>query len=681
MYSVFTRVFGASLSLAALVVVSPLRAQSQMTHGIDLSTLDRSVKPDTDFYRFANGAWLDKTAIPADKPAMDAFTEITLRNEAVLQRVVEKAAAESDLPAGSEVRKIGDFYRVGMDEARAESLGVKPLEPLFHRIDALSDRSGILREIARLNRIGVSALFSGGLLPDLKDSRRRIFTMAQGGISLPDRDYYLNDDPMSKTLREKYVVYLQKSFVLAGETSAQAGKDAADVLDLETRLAKASRSRVQMRDVNGLYHKLDLKGLEALSPALDWGEYFREIGMGSPGDINVATPEYFQEVDKMLGEVSLTEWKAYLRQQTLSAFAPYLNRAFSEEGFRFSSLLTGQKEQRPRWRRVLDTTEGVMGEAVGKLYVAEAFSPAAKQRAYTMILDLKAALRDRIEALDWMSAQTKVEALKKLDTLQIKVGYPDKWKSYAGLEVRADSYVQNVMRANEFAFKQELKKVGKPVDRTEWSMTPPTVNAYYNPLYNEIVFPAGILQAPFFDVNADDASNYGAIGAVIGHEMTHGFDDQGRQFDSAGNLRDWWTAEDGKHFKERADALIRQYSAYIAVGEVKVNGALTQGENIADLGGLNIAYQAWKRTWKNGAAPGAIEGFTSEQRFFLAFAQIWRFKSSLEYSRLLAQVDAHSPAYWRVMGTLVNFPPFVEAFGPGSSTSVARPGSGSIRIW
>jgi putative endopeptidase len=377
----------------------------------------------------------------------------------------------------------------------------------------------------------------------------------------------------------------------------------------------------------------------------------------------------------------LADWKSYLRWNIISGMAPYLNKAFSEEGFRFSSRLTGQKQQSPRWRRVQRTTESILGEVVGQLFVAQAFPPEAKKRALTLVQNIKAALRERLLALDWMGEETRKQALRKLDAMQIKVVYPDKWRDYSGLTVGTDSYAQNILRASEFEFKRNIAKAGKPVDRKEWLMTPPTVNAYYNPQVNEIVFPAGILQRPFFDAKADDASNYGAIGAVIGHEITHGFDDQGRQFDAEGNLKDWWTAEDAKRFKERGEALVKQYSAYPAIDKVFVNGELTQGENIADLGGLMIAYQAWQKSWRNKSRPEPQDGFTPEQRFFLAFGQIWRFKSSPEYARLLANLDAHSPARWRVLGTLVNVPAFVEAFGSGDPNSIARPGSGSVKIW
>ncbi|GAB4457022.1 MAG: M13 family metallopeptidase [Armatimonadaceae bacterium] len=672
--------------IGSTVVTAPGRCKAvpdrpATQHGIDTSLLDRSVQPAQDFYRFANGKWLESATIPADKPALDAFAEVALRNETILKRIVEKAAGESEtLPAGSEARKIGDFYRTGMDEARAERLGVQPLVPFFQRIAALPDKNAVFVEIGRLHHMGVGVGFGTQVEADFKDSTRKMLILAQAGLGLPDRDYYLKDDEQSKALRESYRTFAARMLELAGEKPEKAKKQADALLALETRLAKASRTRVQMRDPNSLYNKKTLAELQTQTPGLPWAAYFKELGLEKPGDLNVATPEFFDAFETALNEVSLEDWKTYLRWNVLTDFAPYLNKAFVEESFRFASQITGQKEAPPRWRRVLGTTQGAMGEAVGKLFVAETFSPEAKQRAREMILNLKASLRERIQALDWMGPDTKTEALRKLDAITIKVGYPDKWEDYSGLKIKTDSYAANVMRVREFSVQKELAKVGKPVDRSEWAMNPQTVNAYYNPLNNEIVFPAGILQPPFFDPQADDASNYGAIGMVIGHEMTHGFDDSGRQFDSAGNLRDWWQPEDATRFKERAAQLVAQYGKYDAIADVKVNGELTQGENIADLGGLMVAYQAWKKT-PQATQTEKVDGFTPAQRFFIAFAQIWRFKSSPEFIRLLANVDTHSPARWRVQGTLVNFPDFVEAFGPGDQTGIAPPGSGNVKIW
>ncbi len=714
-----------SLILRPMPLLAQAKAQTEQ-HGVDLRTLDRTISPDVDFYRFANGGWIDRTPLPADRPSIGAFEEVNVRNEAILHTILERAAKQSQQGASNTesksntgvsreiLNKVGLFYRVGMDESLADRVGVEPLQPILREIDGVKDSAGLVQELARLHRVGISAGFEAGVAPDPKNSRQMIWQFGQGGLGLPERDYYLNADPRSTAIRKQYADYIVKSLTLLGESTDVATTAATDIVALETRLAKSSLAPVQMRDPNALYHRTTLAELKALTPRTAWDRYFTEAGMPNPGDMNVGVPDFLKAFDTALADVPLAQWKSYLRWHTVSSLAPFLSRPFVEESFRFGTLFSGQKEQSPRWRRVLRVTDGALGEALGQLFVAEAFPLAAKKRALALVLNLKGALRERIQKLDWMGDETKSQALHKLDTLQIKVGYPDRWLDYGPLKVGSDSYVQNVLRANEFDFHRAIAKVGKPVDRAEWGMTPPTVNAYYNPMFNEIVFPAGILQPPFFDPKADDASNYGAIGMVIGHEMTHGFDDQGRQFDADGNLKDWWTAEDAKRFTERGQALIKQYGAYKAVeaksdpkaetikqvGDktetkteariearieaVPVNGELTLGENISDLGGLTVAYEAWKQTpqgrQRATKAPDK-DGFTPRQRFFLAFAQIWRSKMSPEMARMLATLDPHSPNRWRVLGTLVNMPAFVEAFGPGDVGSVARPGSGSVKIW
>ncbi len=668
----------AFLTLVALPAVPALAGDK---HGVDISTLNRKVKPSEDFYEFANGGWLAKSKIPADEPSVGAFEEVALRNRTVLRRIVEKAAKDAPtLPAGSDWRKIGDFYRVALDEKLAEKLGTKPLDPLFTEIDAITDRQSLLITLAHLHRLGINAGFAVDAGQDAKDSTRVIFEMGQGGISLPERDYYLRDDPQSKALREQYRGFVGRMLTLAGEKPDAATQKAASILAFETRLAKASLTAVQLRDPQATYHKMTLAQLSALTPGTVWTGYFNGIGLTNPGDINVGMPEFMKAFDTMLGEVSLDDWKTYLRWQTLSSLASYLNKAFFDESFKFGSSFTGQKQQAPRWRRALGNTQSVLGEAVGQLFVAETFPPAAKQRALDLVLNLKSTLRDRIQQLDWMGTDTKAQALRKLDTLMIKIGYPDKFRDYSALKIGTESFAQNILSVRDFAFQRELNKIGQPVDRTEWGMNPQDVNAYYNPAMNEIVFPAGILQPPFFDAKADDASNYGGIGMVIGHEMTHGFDDQGRQYDADGNLKDWWTAEDAKRFAQHSESLVKQYGDYIAVEDKKINGQLTQGENIADLGGLTIAYYAFEKTLE-GKQRTKIDGFTPEQRFFLSLAQIWRSKRSPQFEKLLVNVDPHSPNRWRVFGPLYNFPPFIEAFGAGDDKSVVKLGSGTTKIW
>ena len=669
---------GLTLALLTLPTVTPVFADEK--HGVDLSTLDRKVKPADDFYEYANGGWLARTKLPADRPSAGAFEEIQERNNAILHAILEKSAKDTSAAPGSTARKVGDFYRTGLDEKKADLLGAKPLQPLLDQINAISDSASLLAEMARLHRDGVDVGFGFGVGQDDRDSAQQIAQVAQAGLGLPDRDYYLNDDPKTKDLRAQYAAHVTKMLALLDETPDAAKADTDSIMALETRLAKASLARVQMRDPVAMYHKMTVAALQTSAPQADWNLYFTTLGAPNPGPINVSTPDFMKEFAKSLNDVPLPQWKAYLRWHLLSSASPYLSKPFTDENFRFGSALAGMTKQSPRWRRVMGVTEGALGEALGQLYVDKAFPPAAKQRALDMVLNLKSALRDRITTLDWMGDATKTQALRKIDAIQIKIGYPDKWRDYSALVVGTDSYVQNVFRANEFGFQRELDKIGKPVDRTEWGMTPPTVNAYYNPNMNEIVFPAGILQPPFFDPKADDASNYGAIGAVIGHEMTHGFDDQGRQYDADGNLKDWWTPEDAKRFTERSKALVKQYGAYVAIDDVKVNGELTQGENIADLGGLKIAYIALEKSLE-GKPRTKIGGFTPEQRFFLAFAQAWRSKQTPKMERLLATLDAHSPNRWRVIGTLTNMPAFIQAFGASSPGAPARLGSGSVDIW
>ena len=665
------------LALSGAIFSLPARAEK--LHGIDVSTLDKTTPPTRDFYQFANGGWLKKP-LSADKSTNGAFDEVSERNQDILRQIAEKAAHNSAAPAGSVERKIGDFYRTGLDAALADKLGAKPLQPLFDQINGVSNSAGLLAEIARLHRTGVPAAFAFGVGQDDRDSTAIILQVGQGGIGLPTRDYYFSKDQKSEEIRKQYQAHIARVFGLLGDKPEEAAKEASDVFALETRLAQASLAPTQLRDPVANYHKMTLAELNAAAPGVDWNGYFTVLGKPEPGPILVGQPAFMTELGKAFNDVPLPQWKTYLRWNVASSLSRFLSQPFYEELFRFSAVFTGQKKMLPRWKRVLRTTDGALGEAMGQLFVAQTFPPEAKQRALDLVLNLKAVLRDRIQTLDWMGAATKSEATRKLDGLMIKVGYPDKWRDYSALQVETDSYVQNVLRVTDFAFQYDLNKLGKPVDRTVWGMTPQTVNAYYNPQMNEIVFPAGILQPPFFDAKADDASNYGAIGAVIGHEMTHGFDDQGRQYDAAGNLRDWWTAEDAKRFTERAQAIVKQYGNYVAVDDVKLNGELTQGENIADLGGLKIAYLALEKTLA-GKPRKKIGGYTPEQRFFIAFAQVWRDQATPQIKRLSAAADPHSPARWRVLGTLTNFPAFTEAFGPNDPAAVAPLGSGTVDIW
>jgi predicted metalloendopeptidase len=644
--------------------------------------MDTSAKPCQDFYQYANGKWLAANPIPADRSSWGAGSELYEKNQAVLHEILDDAAKNASAPKGSAARLVGDFYRTGMDEAKIEAEGASPLADEFARIAAVKGAAGLQAELAHLHRLNINPAFSVSAYQDFKDSTRIIAWLYQDGLGLPDRDYYFKDDDKSKELRRAYVAHVAKMFELLGDKPEQAAAGAKTVMDFETRLAKVSMNAVEQRDPQGLYHMTDLAGLNKLAPSVSWDRYFAAVGLSAPGDINVGQPDLFKEVGAMVAGAPVADWQTYLRWQLIHAAAPYLSSAFVNENFNFyGKALAGQKELRPRWKRVEAATDDLLGEALGQLYVARTFTPEAKARALAMVSNIRDALRDRISALDWVGEDTRKQALRKVDAIRIKVGYPDRWRDYSALRIDGSPYVQNVLRAREFEFQRNLNKIGKPVDKTEWGMTAPTVDAYYNPNFNEIVFPAGILQPPFFDPAADDATNYGAIGSVIGHELTHGFDDQGHQFDADGNLKGWWTADDEKNYASRAAIVEAEYNDFVGVEDVHINGKLTLGENIADLGGLKIAYHAWQKALQGKPRPPATDGFTPEQRFFLAYAQNWRRNTRPEALRLMLQTDPHSPPRFRVLGVIANLPEFARAFGCQAGDPLVRPESAQARIW
>jgi putative endopeptidase len=640
---------------------------------LDTSSIDKSVSPTADFFEYANGAWLSKSDIPPEKAAIGVSDELRDRNDVVLKEVAESAAATVKSAAKSPREKVGLFYKVGMDEERAEKLGAVPIQAQLLEIDNIKNAEDVAAEIARLQKIGVSAGFRASAGQDEKNSSEVIFGLRQGGLGLPTADSYLNDSDRAVALRKRYAETLAKGFELTGESPEMSETDAKDVIDLETRLAKASSTPLELRDTNANYHRTDLAGVKAMGPGFAWDPYFATLGKADPGPVNVGQPKFFAAFGDAVRDVPLPTWKAYLRHQVIADASPFLSKDFVENQFKLASSFRGVSAQQSRWKRVLASTNSALGEALGELYVEKTFTPEAKIRAYALVQNLKAVLRDRIMHLDWMEEATKQAAVVKLDAMRIKVGYPDKWRDYSKLVVKDDSYIQNIFRAREFSFQRNMNKLGKPVDRNEWGMTPPTVNAYYSPSMNEIVFPAGILQSPFFDPSAPDAANYGSIGAVIGHEMTHGFDDEGRQFDGKGNLRDWWTASDAKNFAERTEALAKQYDNYVVVDDVHLNGHLTLGENIADLGGVKIAYLAYKRATEGKPQP-IIDGYTPDQQFFLAYGQSWREKRRPQAYRLLAASDPHSAERFRVNGVVQNTPEFWKAWG-------VEPPANTIRIW
>jgi len=652
---------------------------------LDPKNMDTSVKPQDDLYLYANGGWLKRNPVPPEYSRWGSFSELEEKNNEALRKIAEKAAnTPADATTAPEVQKVGDYYASGMDEKTIESARTKPLENELKRIDAIKDRSDLLKAIAHLHTIGVDAFFQFGSGQDANDSTREIAQAVQGGLGLPDRDYYIKTDEDSKKKRTAYIEHVTKMLTLMDETPGKAAENAQKIMAFETALAKASRTRVELRDPQKNYNKMSPADLQKLTPDWDWSEYFKTINLTEPGDINVGQPDFFKAANAALTKTTIDDWKTYLRWHLINDAAAELSKDFVSEDFNFNlGVLRGTKEIKPRWKRVVASTDGALGEALGKLYVAEYFPPEAKARALEMITDLKAALADRIKTLDWMDEPTKQEALKKLAAMNVKIGYPDKWRDYSMLKIDRGPYVSNAMRAANFEVNRELKKIGKPVDRTEWGMTPPTVNAYYNAHMNEIVFPAGILQPPFFHPKADDAVNYGGMGAVIGHEMTHGFDDQGRQFDAAGNLRDWWSPESAAKFKERSQAVVQQYSEYEPVPSTHINGELTLGENIADIGGVKLAYAALQKALDKNpqAREQKIDGFTPEQRFFLGWAQVWHANQREDDLRLRLNTDPHSPTHYRCNGPISNMPEFAKAFNLPDNCPMMRPADKRVNIW
>ena len=646
---------------------------------LDPKNFDPGVQPKDDFDQFANGGWKKANPVPDAYSRWGAFNEVDEHNKTGLHAILERVSkAEKRAPIEQQV---GDFYASGMDEAAIAAAGLKPLQSEFDLIAKIQTAADVQAEIARLHTLGVNAGFAISSEQDAKNSAMVIVGAGQGGLSLPDRDYYLLDDDKSKKLREQYVAHVAKMLELAGDTPAAAAAGAQSVVKIETALAQGSKKRVELRDPVANYHKLALGEVQALTPHFDWNAYFARVGLVSPADLDIGQPDFFKTLDTQLAGTSVADWQVYLRWHLIHSTAAYLSPAFVDENFAFfGKTLTGAKVLRERWKRVLDTVDGLTGEALGQLYVKEYFPPESKARMLKLVGNLRVALHDRIENLEWMDAPTKAKALAKLDAFTVKIGYPDKWIDYSTLSIDRGPFVLNVLRARVFEHRRDLAKVGKPVDRTEWGMSPPTVNAYHNPLMNEIVFPAGILQPPFFDAKADDATNYGGIGAVIGHEMTHGFDDEGRQFDAQGNLTDWWTAESAARFKERSAAIIKQFDSYVAVDDLHINGQLTTGENIADLGGLKISYAAMQKALI-GQKRQEIAGFTEEQRFFLSWATVWHQTARPEESRRLVRVDPHSPAHFRVIGPLSNLPEFYEAFNVPVGAQMRRSPEERVVIW
>ena len=663
----------AVLVAASLAVLraSSARADGEGGWGFGESNLDRSCKPCDDFNQFAMGGWMKRNPIPAEYPNWGSFTMLADRNQTVLRGILEDAE-KTNAAAGSNQQKIGDFYSSCMDTAAIERAGVEPLAADFAAIRKVGSAAELQPLIARLQQTGAGYLFRFNATQDLDESSQVIAEINQGGLGLPDRDYYTRTDEKSAQLRKDYQAHVAKMLVLAGDSEEKASAEAKTVLELETALANRSMSRVQMRDPHAVWHKMTLPQLKELAPGWDWEAYFRQRNAPEFSSINVSQPDFFKEANRLLTTLPLDDWKVYLRWHLLHASANELPDRLVEENFNFfGTKLSGTRQLQPRWKRCSQSVNRNLGEALGQVYVQKYFPPEAKAHARVMVMNLIAALKSDIPALNWMGPDTKKAALEKLEAFQIKIGYPDKWRDYSALTVDKGSYVLNERRAIAFENARELNKIGKPVDRGEWQMTPPTVNAYYDSMMNEIVFPAGILQPPFYDPQADDAVNYGGMGAAIGHEITHGFDDEGSQFDGQGNLRDWWTAEDRKNFDQRAGCVEAQFNGYEVEPGLHENGKLVLGESIADLGGLAISYAAYDKSIEGGRPP-TLGGFTPEQRFFLGWAQVWGANLRPENARLMANSNEHPLPKFRTNGPLSNLEIFAKAFGCKKGDAMVR---------
>ncbi|HUX34813.1 MAG TPA: M13 family metallopeptidase [Gemmatimonadaceae bacterium] len=674
----------AIVSLAAAACATPKPAQAPPPPPLDRANLDTTCAACTDFYQFANGGWLKRDTIPSAYPSWGSFYAVQDHNQDVLHQILDRDAADAasgKAAAGSAAWKVGTYYASCMDTVAIDKQGLAPLQPVFDVIAAIQQPSDIRTGMGMLEHLAGLAPWSDGAGQDAKDATQEIAILGQGGLTLPNKDYYTKTDPASQKIRDEFVAHVTRMFQLMGDSAKVAAAEAKTVMSIETRLAKASKAPVELRDPNANYHKMSLPELYGLTPHFNWGPFFAAQGAMNVPTIDVRQPEFFKAIDGMFASVPVADWRTYLRWRAVHGAAFALPTAFVEENFKFNQLFSGAKENLPRWKRCINSTDGRLGELLGQEYVKEAFPPEAKARAVKIVDNLVSALHDRIQQLGWMSDSTKTQALAKLDAYTKKIGYPDKWRDYTGLHVTAGTYLANARAGDQFNAAYDWNKIGKPVDRTEWGMTPPTVNAYYNPLMNEIVFPAGILQPPFYNPTADDAVNYGAMGAVIGHEMTHGFDDEGRQYDKDGNLKDWWTKTDATKYNAEAAKVVNQFDGYTVVDSTThVNGKLTLGENIADFGGLTVAYAAMEKALGNGPRT-KIDGFTPEQRFFLAWAQVWRELDREQYSRMLVNVDPHSPGKWRVNGPLSNMPEFKEAWGCKDGDAMVRPDSLRPKIW
>lgn len=648
---------------------------------INPANLDTTVTPGSDFYMYANGNWLKNNPIKEEYSVFGSFHKLDEDNTLMIKELFDNAINSKDANEGTDLKKIADFYSSGIDTLEIEKLKIEPLAPYFNEISAIKNKKDLINQIAKLHSIQVYPVFYIYGNQDDKNSKMVIAQIMQGGIGLPDRDYYLGNDEQSKMLRKEYVKYITNLLTLTGKYNEnEVEKVANNIMKIETQLAKASMTRVEMRDPQKLYHKMTLSELQKLSPDFDWNSYFNLIGKPDIKEINVNQPDFVGEIGKMVNSVSLNEWKNYLTFHLANRFAPYLSSDFEKAHFGFyGTTLSGKTKMKERWKRVVESTSNMLGEAVGKIYVEKYFPAESKTRMMELVKNLKVTLKEHIQALTWMTPETKVKAVEKLETINLKIGYPDKWRDYSKLMITKQPYVLNVISANNFDFKRIISEIDKPVERTKWDMTPQTVNAYYNPNMNEIVFPAAILQPPFFNKDADDAVNYGGIGVVIGHEMTHGFDDQGCQYDKDGNLKNWWTQQDIDNFKKQNSPIVDIYNDYTMLDSLHVNGKLTLGENIADFGGVSVSIDALKKTLKGDEK--TIDGFTPIQRFYLSFAEIWRQQIREQELMRRLKEDVHSPARVRVNIPVYHSDDFYKAFNIKETDKRYIPADKRIKIW
>jgi len=672
----------AALTLIFLLPLSAQNAPPPDQQVLDLSAMDKTVDPCVDFYTYSCGGWMKNNPVPPDQSNWGTYGKLQDENLAQLRTILEEAA-KANAPKGTVMQKIGDYYASCMDESAIDKLGAAPLTPELKRIANLESKKAIAEYLATSQY--PTAIFGGGSLftfrstQDFKDSTQEIAETDQGGLGLPDRDYYVKDDAKSQELRKAYVAHVQKIFELLGDKPEQAASEAATVMRIETELAKGQMTRVERRDPKKLYHKMTVAELHKISPLFNWNAYLGKSGLGAVGSLNVVTPEYVRTMNATIEKESLPDWKTYLRWHAAHNAATNLSSAFDKETFNFyGKTLRGQEQLPPRWKRCSNDVDSDLGEALGQAYVARYFGPDAKQAALKMVKEIEGAMQNEIQALPWMGAATKQQALAKLHSIANKVGYPDQWRDYSALEIVRGDEMGNTQRAAWFEFRRQLAKIGKPVDHAEWTMTPPTVNAYYDPQKNDINFPAGILQPPLFSAKSDAAPNYGNTGGTMGHELTHAFDDEGSQFDEKGNLRNWWTEADRKAFEQRAQCVVDQYSGYTIVDDIKINGKLTNGEDLADLGGTLLAYLAWKEDTKDQKLD-PIDDLTPEQRFFIGYGQSWCTNEREENKRLRATVDPHSPEKYRANGVVSNMPEFREAFHCKPTQPMVR--ENVCRVW